>query len=353
MMITLKEIAEMSGVSVTTVSNILNGKTKASEATTQKVLELVARTGYKPNYVAQGLRRKRTRTIAVIAEDIAQFTSPSIIEGIMEYCEKCGYHVFVSNLRLYARWKDTWYNQEEAYYSILNPILHDIQSMRPDGVIYVAGHGRVIRCLNEDFNIPAVMAYAISDSKKIPSVIIDDEQGAYEVAKYLLDKGHTKIGVIGGRAENMHTQSRFLGFQKALFEKGVPYNPNLVYCGKWDRQSGYDGMKCLLEKDPSITAVFCISDEMSGGVYDYLLEIGKEVGKDFSVASFDDREIAEYFVPGLTTTRLPLTQIGKISAELLIDKIENEKENPEEPYVRKVPCKFVERKSVKDNRCNE
>lgn len=349
-MITLKEIAEMCGVSATTVSNILNGKSKASEATTQKVMDIVAKTGYRPNYVAQGLRRKRTQTIAIIAEDIAQFTSPTIIEGIMEYCEQCGYHVIVANLRLYARWQDTWYNQEEAYYSILNPVLQDIQAMRPDGVIYVAGHGRIIRCFDDNFPIPAVMAYAISDSKKVPSVVIDDEQGAYGVTRYLLEMGHKRIGVIGGRVDNMHTQLRFLGYQKALYEKGIPYNPDLLYYGKWNRKSGYDGIKALLQKDPSLTAVFCISDEMSGGVYDYLTEIGREVGKDFSVASFDDRDIAAYFCPGLTTTALPLAEIGKESARLLIERIENDEENlPEEPFVHKVPCTLVERKSVKKN----
>ena len=99
-MATLKEIAEICNVSATTVSNVINGKAKTSEETKNKILKVIKETGYKPNVMAQGLRIKRTKTIAIIAEDIAQFTSPAIIESIMETCEKHGYRVVVHNLRL-------------------------------------------------------------------------------------------------------------------------------------------------------------------------------------------------------------------------------------------------------------
>ncbi|MBQ6765623.1 MAG: LacI family DNA-binding transcriptional regulator, partial [Paludibacteraceae bacterium] len=108
-MVTLKEVAERCNVSATTVSNVINGKAKTSEETKNRIMQVIKETGYKPNTIAQGLRVKKTRTIAVIAEDIAQFTSPPMIESIMETCEKKGYRVVVHNLRLYDRWSDTWY----------------------------------------------------------------------------------------------------------------------------------------------------------------------------------------------------------------------------------------------------
>lgn len=345
-MTTLKEIADICNVSMTTVSNILHGKSKASEETRQRVLKVVEELGYKPNYQAQGLRMQKTNTIAIIAEDIAQFTSPPIIESIMEYCEQNGYRVYVKNLRLYARWSDTWYDRDKAYHSVLDPVLQEVLALRVDGVIYIAGHARIIRCFDEKFPVPAMMVYAFSDSVKVPSVVIDDVTSAYEIINYTLEKGHKKIGVIGGRIDNIHTQQRLLGYQKALFDKGIPYNPDYVFYARWDRESGYEAAKELLKQD--ISAIFCLSDRMAGGVYDYLDEIGKTVGKDISVVGFDDQEMAVYFKPKLTTTALPLAQIGKESAKLLVERLENPQKQTEheDKQIVRIPCTMVERNSV-------
>ena len=347
-MVTLKEIAEICNVSAATVSNILNGKSKASAETTQHVLEVVEKMGYKPNLMAQGLRRQKSRTIALIVDDIAQFTSPPMVESVMEYCEQHGYQAIMRNLRLYGRWADTWYNQEALYHSIVDPVLQSVLSAQVDGVIYIAGHARIVRCFDEKFPIPVVMAYAFSDVPGIPSVVIDDAASACEITRELLKKGHKRIGCIGGRMDNYHTQQRLLGYQKALFEFGVPYDPELVYYGDWTRETGSKGAKELMNK--GVTALFCVSDQMAGGAYDYLLAQGMQIGKEISVAGFDDQDIAAYFNPTLTTTKLPLDRIGTQSAQLLIDRLENENmeyfKNEGEPVVIRIPCTYVERHSV-------
>ena len=284
-MVTLKEIAKECNVSATTVSNILNGKPKVSEATRQKVLQVVKKRGYQPNYVAQGLRNQRTRTIAVIAEDIGQFTTPGIIESVMARFETEGYHTIVWNLRLYARWNESWYNNEQAYRSILNPVLQELRSIKVEGVLYIAGHARKIHCTSQDYEVPMVMAYAYPDLHSIPSVTIDEEKSAYEMVKYLLNMGHTKIGFIGGRADNIHTQKRLIGAQRAMFESYVPYNPEWVRYGDWYRKSGYTAAAPLVQA--GVTAIFCMADRMAGGVYDYLEEKGLKAGEDVSVTGFD------------------------------------------------------------------
>lgn len=346
-MVTLKEIAEKCNVSVTTVSNILNGKARAGEETKKRVLEVVKEMGYQPNYIAQGLRNSKTRTIGIIAEDIAQFTTPGIIEGIMEYCEGKGYRTVVQNLRLYARWKDKWYNNDDAYHSILDPALQELLSLKVDGVIYIAGHARVVQAFPSKFSLPAVMAYAYSDSPDIPTIGIDDEKSAYELVKHLLDMGHRRIGIIGGISSNIHTQKRLLGYQKALFDAKVLYEPGLVRYGDFERETGYEEAKTLIEA--GVSAIFCMTDRSAGGVYDYLEEIGMVVGKDISVVGFDDQDIAAYFRPGLTTTRLPLQEVGYNSAEMLLTMIEEsqeEKEKRPQNVEVLVPCEFCPRKSV-------
>lgn len=343
-MITIKEIAKECNVSITTVSNVLNGKAKVGKDTKQRVLEVIQRRGYRPNSIAQGLRMQRTRTIGIIAEDIAQFTTPEIVEGIMSYCEKRGYRITVKNLRMYARWQDAWYNDSGAYHSILDPTLEELSSIMVDGIVYIAGHARYIDCFPRSFRIPAVMAYAYAMNPRVPSVLMDDELAAYQLVKYVIGKGHRKIGVIGGRADNIHTQRRLLGYQKALFEEKILFDPRWVRYANWDKETAYQEAKELLKTD--VTAIFCNCDRMAGGVYQRMDELGMRPGKDLSVIGFDNQDIAEYFTPGLTTMALPLSEIGHASAQLLMEQIEGEEEKTQENQEVLIPCTFVERNSV-------
>lgn len=344
-MVTLKEIARECNVSAATVSNILNGKHKVSQETRQKVMDVVRMRGYQPNSLAKGLRTQKTKTIGIIAEDIAQFSTPDILEGIMNYFEPHGYRTVVKNLRMYARWNDTWYDDDQAYHSILDPILQEIASLMVDGLIYIAGHARMVPCFLDNMSMPAVMAYAYACDSGVPSVLVDDEASAYEIVKYLIGRGHRRIGVIAGNAENIHSQKRLIGYQKALYEAGILYNPKWVYYAQWDKESAYEAAKELLQTE--ITAVFCMADRMAGGVYCLLDEQGRRAGRDIAVAGFDNQDIAEYFVPGLTTMALPLHDIGSTAARCLLEQIEKpearEKETPQEILI---PCTFTERDSV-------
>jgi LacI family transcriptional regulator len=344
-MVTLKEIARQCNVSTTTVSNILNGKPKVSEETKQMVLQVIKETGYRPNPIAQGLRSQKTRTIGIIAEDIAQFSTPEILEGMMACCEEYGYRTIIQNLRLYAKWSDQWYDNYRQIESVLIPALQEMSSIQVDGVIYLAGHSRTICGLREYLDVPLVVSYASADQPSIPSVEIDDEQGSYEMMRYLLSKGHRRIGFIGGRADNNHTRRRLLGYQKALYEEKILYNPAWVRNGNWNRVSGFAEMEALLQED--LTAVFCISDEMCGGVYDCLEQHHLNVGEDFSVAGFDNRVIAEYFRPGLTTMAIDFREIGQRSVQLLMDQLLERETDSETEKTVKIPCRLVERASVR------
>ncbi|MCR4586797.1 MAG: LacI family transcriptional regulator, partial [Lachnospiraceae bacterium] len=288
-MTTLKEIASRCGVSATTVSNVLSGKPKVSEETRQKILEEVKRTGYQPNYMAQGLRIQKTHTIGIIAEDICQFSTPDLLDGIMIKLEEAGYRATVKNLRLYSRWGDRWYDMDREYHSVFDPALQELLAAKVDGIIHVAGHGRPIHVYPNDFEKPVVMAYAYSESSQIPSIVLDDEQGSYAMVKHLLSLGHKRIGFISGRADNIHSQLRIAGYQKALYESKILYDPSLVVYGNWDKKTGYEETAHLLQQAPDVSAIFCISDEMSGGVLQYLREQHIEVPGKISVVSFDNR----------------------------------------------------------------
>lgn len=342
-MITVKEIAQICGVSPSTVSNILNGKTNMSEETRQKVLGTIKEIGYQPNFFAQSMRKQNSRIISIITEDLNQFGASPIVEAVMAYCEDHDYRTILMNLRLYDKWSDTWFDDEQKVKAVLDPVVQESLSIRVDGLIYVAGHCRVINSLSGDLPIPAVFAYGLSGCEKYPSVVIDDEKGGYDITKYIISKGHQKIGMIGGVVENLHTKSRLLGYQKALFEGNILYNPFWVRYGEWTRISGYREAAFLVKE--GVTAIFCMNDNMAAGVYDYLYENHLEVGKDISVVGYDDREMAGYLRPGLTTNKIELREIGRRAAEILIRSLEEEMEEKDSGIVR-IPCRMIERGSV-------
>ena len=342
-MITVKEIAKMCGVSPSTVSNILNGKPNVSEKTRQKVWQAVKETGYQPNYYAANMRKQSTRTISIITEDLGQFSTIPILEAAMACCEEHEYRTVIMNLRLYDKWRDTWYNDEIKLQSMLSPVLNELKSIKVDGLLYIAGHGRSIKCLPDDFTLPTVVAYATSENYRFPSVVLNDEKGGYDMIKYLTDMGHRRIGIIAGAADNMHTRERLLGCQRALFEASIPYNPEWTVNGDWEKQSGYECAKKL--SDQNLTAIWCMNDLMAGGAYDFAREKGIVIGKDLSIAGYDNRQVAEYFYPGLTTNELPLKEVGIVSANKLISMLEGEdQEVPREPI--KVDATMILRNSV-------
>lgn len=345
-MITQKEIAEMCGVSTSTISNILNGKLKVSPATRHKVLEVVKQTGYQPNYFAQGMRKQKTNIIGIITEDLVQFSSPPIIERIMAYCEDMNYRTILINMRLYDRWRSTWYDDEKKLQSALQPAIQELLSIKVDGIMYVAGHGRIINCFPDDFSIPAMVVYAYSKSPRFTSVVIDDEKGGYDMTRYLISMGHRKIGVIAGAANNMHTQKRSLGYQKALFEDQILYNPDWIRFGDWSRQSGYQECGQLIKE--GVTAIFCMNDDMAAGVFDYLYEHDMKAGEDISIAGYDNMEVSGYLKPALTTNEIPFAEIGRKSAEIMIDSLAEDYEGSRATEVVKIPCQIIERNSVRN-----
>lgn len=347
-MVTIKEIARECNVSAATVSNILNGKANVGEKTRDRVLKVMEKRGYQPDYLARSLRIRKSNTIGVIAEDIGQFSTPPILEGIMRRCEREGYQTMIQNLRLYARWGDRWFDDEGVYRDALDQAVQKLLSIKADGLLYVAGHARYIRYFEDEPVIPAVMVYAFSQSVHTPCVVNDDVKGGYDMMRYLLSMGHRRIGILAGREDNLHTKRRLQGCQMALAEAGISFDPELVRYGNWERESGSQMAESLLRMKKDVTAVFCMNDEMAGGVYDCFRKRGIRVGEDISVAGFDNQIFATYCSPPITTMEIKLNEIGIRAAEILIGRLQASGESDKENMIEEmIPCRLIERESVK------
>lgn len=343
-MITLKKIAEQCSVSITTVSNILNGKSNVSEETKERVLRVIKETGYKPNYMARGLRAAKTNTLGIIIDDLTEFSSPQIIDGIMSYCEEHKYKAILENLRFYSKWGTKWYTND-GYKESLQLAIEEFSSIKVDGIIYVAAHARNINCIPENLDIPFVLSYAFTDSQGISTVEFDDEHAAYKMAEYLIKNGHQKIAVIAGKKENIHSIRRLKGFKQALADNGIKFCEKILKYGEWNADSGYSSIKDLYESKADFSAVFCFNDLMAAGVYDYCNEAGIIPGKAISIAGFDNRTVSQYLKPDLTTVDIPLYDIGRKSAEQLLKQINS----PDDFKAKQtfVECKIIKRNSIK------
>ena len=342
-MATIKEIARACNVSVATVSNILNHKPGASEETRKMVMKKVKELNYTPNTVARNLKTKNTKSIGVIVEDMTIFSIPDIVDGITEHCEEENYQILLINLLLFKKYQDTYYHRDD-YYGLVKDEIWKLIAKQVEGIIYVAAHERTIRCIPEDLPIPAVMAYGYTDSAKVPSVVVNDEDGAFQITSHVIGQGHKKIGVITGKRDSPHAQERLLGYQRALYENGILYNPALICTGDWTRISGYKCTDGLLERQ--VTAIFCMNDLMAGGVYDRLEELELRPGEDISIAGYDNRELSGYYKPPLSTITLPLHDIGYEASEIML-KMLQKKELDEADRIHRVNCYPLIRKSVK------
>lgn len=342
-MITIKDIAKKAQVSTATVSYVLNNNGKISPETRDKVLKVVEELNYRTNNLAKGLRTNKTNTIGIIAEDITVFNTPKIIDGINKYVEEHGYHIILSNIRLYNLIGNE-YNKIKEKKNVIDEVVNVLLSRQIDGLIYIGAHNRDLTGIINNINIPIVYSYGYISGDYNFSVNYDDRLAAYEATSYLINLGHDKIAVISGLIDSRPSHERFQGYQQALMDHNLAFNPMHIKIGDWEYDSGYQLGSELLELPQPPTAIFAFNDLMAAGMVDAAEAKGLNVPGEISVIGFDDREFSSFHKPKLTTIKLPLVEMGKKSAEILLNLIEDEG-GKEQKDIR-LECKLISRESV-------
>jgi LacI family transcriptional regulator len=346
-MVRIKEIAQLTGVSTATVSNVLNGKPgAASEIKAREIIETARNLNYTPNVLAKNLQRQGTRTIGIITEDLTVHNNPEIIDGIDAFCVEQGYEIIVANMRLYKLFRHDYYANYDLFGNILTGTMRNMMAKQVEGIVYVANHCREIPALPSWVNIPVVFAHCISQGDIYPAVLYDDEAAAQKVTELLINKGHRRIGVISGFENSYHTQTRLAGYRRALRKANIAYDPALVLYGDWYMESAYKLTDKLL--NTGVRAVFVFNDIMALGVYERAEERGFVVGKDVAVAGFDNREFSHGVKSGLTTVETPLNSIGRKCAELIIQQLKKRRISKKRILL---PCTLHLRASVSENSC--
>lgn len=342
-MATIKEIARMANVSTATVSHVLNGTARISDETKERVLKVVKGLNYRPNTIAKSLKIRKTNSIGIITEDITVFNTPGIINGINECAEKYDYHIILNNIMLYKKVGNK-YKDAARYSGMVGDIVDDLVGKQVEGIIYVGAHCRDVAGLIGNCPVPLVFAYCYSSSGADASIYYDDERAAFELTKYLIDKGHKKIGVITGLLDSVQCQERLKGYQRALFENNILFNPDYMKAGNWEFEKGYAAGRELMGQTDRPTAVFSMNDVMAGGVIEAADEHGLSIPEDLSLVGFDNRECSWSYSPKLTTMALPLEEIGRTAAETIIGILQANQDRTGGTI--KLQCSLIERKSV-------
>lgn len=340
-MATIKEIAKRAGVSTATVSYVLNGTKKISTETVNRVNEVINELNYAPNTIAMNLRKGKTYTIGVITEDLRCFPTPEILNGIGEALEDANYQMVVHDLHLYGKiWPD--YTKINQYKNRIEKGVQVLRQSMVSGIIYVCMHDRELNNLIRPLDIPLVYAYSNCTGED-SFISYDDFNSAKSMVEYLIQLGHSNIGVICGFHHAYPTQARLHGAKLALEEKGLKLPEEYIRYGDFEYQSGYEQTLELLKLKNPPTAIFAMNDIMAAGSYKACAEMGIRIPEDISIVGFDNRDISRYLNPSLTTMGLPLQEIGKQALEALLESISNKDTSPRQTTLS---CQIITRYSA-------
>lgn len=340
-MATMRDVALLAGVSTATVSHVVNGTKQLSPETTERVLMAIAEVNYTPNTLAKSLRSGQTHTIGVLVEDIRGLPVAGIVSGINETLFKSGYKMLLHDLHLLEKLYNQ-YEQIAAYRQRINNGVSLLRAANVDGVIYVGMHDRHLDYLFDPMAIPLVFAYS-HGTKQDTYITYSNEDSAADMTRFLLDKGHERIAVVAGHPHSYPTARRMHGIQMALQQVGLILPEAYIRYGNWEYNSGVEQTRALLDLENRPTAIFAMNDLMAAGCIRALNEAGLSIPKDMAVVGFDNREIASYIQPPLTTVQLPVAEIGTSAALHIMEKISN----PAAPPVREIiHCSIIKRQSA-------
>lgn len=305
-MATMKDVAQLAGVSTATVSRALMNPEKVSTSTRKRVEEAVLEAGYSPNSLARNLRRNESKTIVVIVPDICDPYYTEIIRGIEDVAMEHGYLVLLGDSG----------QQKKRESSFVNLVF----TKQADGMLLLGADLPFDVSKSEQKNLPPmVMACEYAPELELPTVHIDNLTSAFEAVNYLTQMGHKRIAQITGPVGAVLCEFRQQGYQQALRRAGLTKNPTYTVTGDFSFESGAKAVRQLMTLSAPPSAVFCHNDAMAIGAMQEAKRLGLQVPQDLSVVGFDDIQFAQYCDPPLTTICQPRYEIGRQTMLMMLE----------------------------------
>ncbi|PTP85708.1 DNA-binding transcriptional regulator CytR [Vibrio splendidus] len=329
-MATMKDVAQLAGVSTATVSRALMNPEKVSVSTRKRVETAVLEAGYSPNTLARNLRRNESKTIITIVPDICDPYFAEIIRGIEDAAVENDYLVLLGDSG----------QQKKRESSFVNLVF----TKQADGMLLLGTDHPFDVSKPEQKNLPPmVMACEFAPELELPTVHIDNLTSAFEAVNYLAQLGHKRIAQISGPTTATLCKFRQQGYQQALRRAGVSMNPAYSTVGDFTFEAGAQAVRQLLALPEQPTAIFCHNDAMAIGAIQEAKKLGLRVPQDLSIVGFDDIQFAQYCDPPLTTISQPRYEIGRQAMLMMLDVL---KGNDVQAGSRLLEAKLVVRGST-------
>ena len=334
---TLKRISKALGVSITTVSKVLNNYPDVSDNTRQRVLDYVKEIGFTPNTIAASLRTKESKVVGLILPNINHFFFNSILQGVLNSAEKAGYLVLVLS--------------SEESYELEKKHVERLLQQKVDGIfISLSEETYNTQHLNSVLESEVVLVQFDKISKLIHSskVIIDDREAANLATQHLIDRGKRRIVHLRGPLIPQVAIDRFLGYKSALDTAALPFDPALVLsCPHGDDEEGYDQLKTLHEKKIPFDAVFAHADLVAVGALRYLKRKNIRIPQEVAVIGFSNWLLSEKITPSLSTIDQPGILMGEqIFEQFARERLQKVSGNPVEYQTKMIPTNLVVRDST-------
>jgi LacI family transcriptional regulator len=310
--VTIKQVAEEAGVSIQTVSRVINKRYDVAAETRQRVQEAINRLGYQPNAIARGLASKRSRTLGLVTYDFNDYAFTQVVTGAEVVAHQHGYFFMLGSSKCDPC-------DEPKYLQLLTERhVEGVLFLRQGSLNELEFHNDLISS-----GVPVVVTGYHRPNSRISAADVDNLEGGRMAAECLLQHGHRRIACVTGPLSAQSAIDRLAGYRAALEAAGVPFDEDLIAEGNYNHHSGYLAMTSLLEKGAQFSGVFCQNDRMAIGAISALREAGLRIPEDVSVVGYDDCPEAEFADPPLTTMRQNMVEMGSTATELLIQQVEN------------------------------
>lgn len=321
----IKMVAKRAEVSISTVSNVLNGTRYVSEDLRQRVLEAVRELQYEPNSVAQNLKKGNTNTIAVLIPRVDNIFFSAILQSIYLEAEKNGY-----TIAIYCTQRSV--EQEKRYIQML-------AAQRVSGILLSSSldikspqdreYAHALTNLSYNGIAVPVVCMTTTIDPDLDTVAFEDTHCMYQTTQHLIDLGRRRIAYISSRLDlDTLGDARIAGYYKAIQAAGMNIEPRLIVEGDYSAISGYHGMNTLLKTVKDLDAVVCANDQMATGAIRAILDADLRIPEDIAVTGFNDNFPSTLTQPALTTIRFPKAEIGENAVELLLRRIKNPEAEP-------------------------
>jgi len=304
--VTILDIAARAGVSVSTVSRVLNKTVPVARAKREAVLGAVEVLGYRPNVVAQELARGRSLAVGVLPQGIWNPFYSRLLKGVEQGLRGTAFHP------MYASGEQP-VEEAQAFEMLL--------ANRVEAIILMGGQIADEKLVLLSQRLPIVAIGRNVQGLEHRCVRVENAEGGYNATRHLIDLGHRRIVHITGLSWHADAMARRQGYERALAEAGLPLDPSLVVEGDWEEQSGLTAVERLLAAKTRFTAIFCGNDQIAFGAALGLFRAGLHVGRDVSIVGFDDQPSAAFSCPPLTTMRQPAVEMGMTAARAIVEEL--------------------------------